>query len=30
MMERHPEDVEVLKSLPGRQLEQAGDGRAHP
>lgn len=24
LMERHPEDVEILKSLPGRQLETAG------
>jgi HTH-type transcriptional regulator/antitoxin MqsA len=30
MMERHPEDLEILKSLPGRQLEQATAGRAYP
>lgn len=30
LMERHPEDLEFLKSLPGRQLEQAHAGRTHP
>ena len=30
LMERHPEDLEILKSLPGRQLEQANLGRAYP
>lgn len=26
LMERHPEDVEILKSLPGRHLEPANTG----
>ena len=26
LMERHPEDVEILKSLPGRHLEPTGTG----
>jgi HTH-type transcriptional regulator/antitoxin MqsA len=30
LMERHPEDLEILTSLPGRQLEPATAGRAHP
>jgi HTH-type transcriptional regulator/antitoxin MqsA len=29
MMERHPEDLEILKSLPGRQVEQPGAAPAH-
>lgn len=29
MMERHPEDLEIRKSLPGRQVEQATGHRPH-